>query len=165
MGQTGRAWIIPALAGNTGWSSHPRVRREDHPRSRGEYDTPRDEFVPAFGSSPLSRGIPPQSNQTRKEHRIIPALAGNTHPRTSLSTSGRDHPRSRGEYVIPRAAQTTESWIIPALAGNTPPRHPEIPLRRDHPRSRGEYRVLPGSRFGALGSSPLSRGIRDRFFR
>ena len=70
--------IIPALAGNT---QRPRLRhqqRPDHPRSRGEYPRHMLIMFTFIGSSPLSRGIPPNSQQGCAPDRIIPALAGNT---------------------------------------------------------------------------------------
>ena len=71
--------------------------------------------------------------------RIIPALAGNTHTSRTNVQSIRDHPRSRGEYMVdvPELVQWQGSsplsrgipiysrgdgplaGIIPALAGNT----------------------------------------------
>ena len=114
--------------------------------------------------------------------RIIPALAGNTFIHRTTLTLRPDHPRSRGEYValpmvkrcaegssplsrgIPcfRGSLTRPSRIIPALAGNTDIEQLSAYVNEDHPRSRGEYvhsRVLL---LVAGGSSPLSRGIRDR---
>ena len=49
--------------------------------------------------------------------------------------------------------------IIPALAGNTPCSASTTPTAGDHPRSRGEYGDSAKSMMGAMGSSPLSRGI------
>ena len=91
----------------------------------------------------------------------------------------RDHPRSRGEYLI---EQTTEHStggssplsrgilaasvlasggvrIIPALAGNTPRLRPLQQCSSDHPRSRGEYSLTRFTPTLRRGSSPLSRGI------
>ena len=93
----------------------------------------------------------------------------------------KDHPRSRGEYVEPsnpiqfvpgssplsRGILTMTRLfkeyerIIPALAGNTPQGAILVLWAGDHPRSRGEYQsgseILPWP----VGSSPLSRGIRQ----
>ena len=112
--------------------------------------------------------------------RIIPALAGNTLAISACWPAVRDHPRSRGEYLLAanfRSASSGSSplsrgipaqfpvgellvGIIPALAGNTPRSCPRHPGRRDHPRSRGEYQLPPGLAPICCGSSPLSRGIR-----
>ena len=49
--------IIPALAGNTWGDTEGYVWTPDHPRSRGEYNTPAGFSTSKPGSSPLSRGI------------------------------------------------------------------------------------------------------------
>ena len=74
-----------------------------------------------------------------------------------------DHPRSRGEYAPSRQRNTGEQWIIPALAGNTFGCATVTPLTGDHPRSRGEYCDFSLLCIDGLGSSPLSRGIRDTY--
>ena len=151
--------IIPALAGNTPSPAPHATTGPDHPRSRGEYRPAAPTTVEGWGSSPLSRGIPPQRLLCLVAPGIIPALAGNT-PATALvpGRSG-DHPRSRGEYAIRTVADklvygssplsrgirrlndvlNQHHRIIPALAGNT--RGDPSPAWRagDHPRSRGEY--------------------------
>ena len=70
----------------------------DHPRSRGEYPDRVAGAEPHRGSSPLSRGILRMLSAIIFYHRIIPALAGNTVQMAAGCTTGRDHPRSRGEY-------------------------------------------------------------------
>ena len=132
-----------------------------------------------LGSSPLSRGIHNGGVAPEISGGIIPALAGNTMCCWTKSSCGKDHPRSRGEYVhqsgpvpagpgssplsrgIPGARLQPLSMIriIPALAGNTSTTPANIALRGDHPRSRGEY-VAGGVVLSEVeGSSPLSRGI------
>ena len=154
----------------------------DHPRSRGEY-APRGLVRNSVGgSSPLSRGILPRSQPSRVAAGIIPALAGNTSARAAARPPTPDHPRSRGEYARERAAlgvyegssplsrgilyphfyADLPSRIIPALAGNTRPWGGRYQHWWDHPRSRGEYRLGEGRTRRGRGSSPLSRGIRDR---
>ena len=114
--------------------------------------------------------------------RIIPALAGNTGVRCWVSGMTRDHPRSRGEYepdgVLgsfgPGSSPLSRGirpdlgsrlgcgGIIPALAGNTQSWQHQQASPADHPRSRGEYTPQGDPRAVAKGSSPLSRGIRQR---
>ena len=174
-----RVGIIPALAGNTLGCSRPVPGREDHPRSRGEYDCPECSHVGARGSSPLSRGILIYCRPPMDLIGIIPALAGNTHWLYMSSGLLWDHPRSRGEYPRPdrslsagpgssplsRGIHTANiglgvlHGIIPALAGNTGHPGPGCDIRRDHPRSRGEYYAHGRGVVGEWGSSPLSRGI------
>ena len=50
----------------------------DHPRSRGEYIGVAIALFGVPGSSPLSRGILGHNLRRLANHRIIPALAGNT---------------------------------------------------------------------------------------
>ena len=142
-----------------------------------------EEGFPDAGPSPLSRGIPGLGSLGGMVLRIIPALAGNTCPVCVRTGCGRDHPRSRGEYMghgresrglagsspLSRGIRSRPSWwrstirIIPALAGNTSLQVVVEHHRQDHPRSRGEYGwsfPAPPTRFG---SSPLSRGIRRHF--
>ena len=132
------------------------------------------------GSSPLSRGIPRTNSSRCTCPRIIPALAGNTRSPGCIRICSRDHPRSRGEYMLPwwkpcwtRGSSPlsrgilcfagngcSRGGIIPALAGNTTG-YAMLPGRlRDHPRSRGEYYWHTGKNKLCIGSSPLSRGIQ-----
>ena len=134
-----RGRIIPALAGNTGFSWPTGRWSWDHPRSRGEYSAGCRRWLPGTGSSPLSRGIRFRRRLHTVPPGIIPALAGNTRVGSPSATASEDHPRSRGEY----ASRATCIWIvtgssplsrgiqvrtqrvgevggiIPALAGNT----------------------------------------------
>ena len=137
----GRRRIIPALAGNTARATRQLQSRSDHPRSRGEYRSVTCAASTATGSSPLSRGIRPALPWRSVRGRIIPALAGNTGAT----------PDSLSLYRI-----------IPALAGNTLRAGLSSRPYADHPRSRGEYREHVHHASHNTGSSPLSRGIRDR---
>ena len=171
--------IIPALAGNTLPYTLIAPRGRDHPRSRGEYGLILTRWIRGKGSSPLSRGILLVRWPLPWPTGIIPALAGNTFCSRLSLMWGRDHPRSRGEYISAGCAVITPAGssplsrgiqkrriekgdnygIIPALAGNTRTiDYPSID-DADHPRSRGEYCQITGHLLPALGSSPLSRGI------
>ena len=131
------------------------------------------------GSSPLARGLPNATISSNTEIRIIPARAGFTIRRNHDHSNQKDHPRSRGVYVVSphktfkrrgssplarglrqgRVGTGDEGGIIPARAGFTPhPRH-RRPPRPDHPRSRGVYRSASGSPRTSWGSSPLARGL------
>ena len=132
-----------------------------------------------MGSSPLSRGIRVCDMDRIASVRIIPALAGNTHPGRFIPEHPRDHPRSRGEYPeclaninvgagssplsrgirLLRPLRVLRAGIIPALAGNTMARPGNSSPVPDHPRSRGEYSRGDGAYSIVFGSSPLSRGI------
>ena len=171
--------IIPALAGNTHPDERGGVDPLDHPRSRGEYGLNKTGHDVGSGSSPLSRGIRWHPRRRLGHRRIIPALAGNTHEDSAYVFSVRDHPRSRGEYLVlegnrrvsagssplsrgipsQSGVSTRLERIIPALAGNTRTSSADRTRCRDHPRSRGEYTAKLRQHPATPGSSPLSRGI------
>ena len=116
----------------------------------------------AAGSSPLARGLP----------------SG----RPSGSTTGRDHPRSRGVYEsygwvtshkegsspLARGLRTrskkSTKWprIIPARAGFTGRRAVPALAVPDHPRSRGVYASSSSQAASSAGSSPLARGLHEK---
>ena len=73
--------IIPARAGFTERLARPEGCRPDHPRSRGVYTSTRANTVEPAGSSPLARGLLPQSHSLRRRAGIIPARAGFTRSR------------------------------------------------------------------------------------
>ena len=123
------------------------------------------------------RGIRSGRDQNRRGRRIIPALAGNICALPRRVSPTRDHPRSRGEYLIswytyswhPGSSplsggirsfapnDSSEGGIIPALAGNT--NLPPAPTRTnpDHPRSRGNTHSY-GSWEMTARDHPRSRG-------
>ena len=131
-----------------------------HPRSRGEYLLMIWIIGMMRGSSPLTRGIP----RDGRLHFVVPEV----------------HPRSRGEYYddgvcdicnggsspltrgIPSAINDWEiaNGFIPAHAGNTSLTQALELSTWVHPRSRGEYRRQKIMEHSAMGSSPLTRGIR-----
>ena len=114
--------------------------------------------------------------------RRIPAHAGKTARRATVSEHVKAHPRSRGENTIRprgngrlqgaspltrgkhhhRRRRRPQRGRIPAHAGKTEDIGADLRLLRAHPRSRGEN-VLPvvGGRFGD-GASPLTRGKHPR---
>ena len=89
----------------------------DHPRSRGEYPWDSEYNNVVKGSSPLSRGIRGRYNSGRLRHRIIPALAGNTLANLDARRQGRDHPRSRGEYLVPEGLDLGSDGSSPLSRG------------------------------------------------
>ena len=151
----------------------------DHPRSRGVYASSGLSITSRGGSSPLARGLPERSEERTAVHRIIPARAGFTTPSCPRTVRTRDHPRSRGVYVVPvgrshywrgssplarglprrGAPHHRRPRIIPARAGfTTSITAPSRPWR-DHPRSRGVYDSRLKGLDGSVGSSPLARGL------
>jgi len=137
------------------------------------------ELTLALGSSPLARGLHHHHHLLRRSSRIIPARAGFTKERGRIEISKRDHPRSRGVYllltpVVPRhmgssplarglrdegSRHALGCRIIPARAGFTGVHLGSFRLGWDHPRSRGVYAALALSNPLSLGSSPLARGL------
>ena len=138
-GMSNRTGIIPAYAGST------RADRFDGDGLRG--------------SSPHTRGALPLSRKRRSAIRIIPAYAGSTSTARAVFRVKRDHPRIRGEHVVPlvcdatregssphtRGARLSSSMptvypgIIPAYAGSTRRHHAMMGASSDHPRIRGEH--------------------------
>ena len=131
--------IIPAYAGSTTDSDCHCGARRDHPRIRGEHIRVAAGWLGSAGSSPHTRGAPPQNHARRRRDRIIPAYAGSTSSSCSTCSSHSDHPRIRGEHNLllwamfsnngssphtrgaPRGALSCSlaAGIIPAYAGST----------------------------------------------
>ena len=95
--------IIPARAGFTTQRRRPARSGRDHPRSRGVYAQSICAPATMTGSSPLARGLPAIAALVAGLIWIIPARAGFTRPSRAGRRSRRDHPRSRGVYIV-RAA-------------------------------------------------------------
>ena len=174
--------LIPAHAGKT--CRLARKRREDpaHPRSRGENDPGGRRQVGAGGSSPLTRGKPSQRFSLLRERRLIPAHAGKTFGCSCLNSSYAAHPRSRGENgkksfkklpaigsspltrgkPLHRVDEAGDYRLIPAHAGKTGDRFNLSGVGEAHPRSRGENASRDAHSSEPTGSSPLTRGKRER---
>ena len=132
--------IIPAYAGSTRPGRCRPVRRQDHPRIRGEHGLLGHAHLSAQGSSPHTRGAPERRRWQDGRRRIIPAYAGSTKKPNPSQPARGDHPRIRGEHggpadglhagpgssphtrgarlIVPAAY--TGLRIIPAYAGSTP---------------------------------------------
>ena len=172
--------IIPARAGFTRPRRRSAITIQDHPRSRGVYDSLMPRRHRPAGSSPLARGLRGSHGSPPGLLGIIPARAGFTKPFTFGGLVCRDHPRSRGVYsragdnVRLQAGSSPLARGLPALEDENGRVPRIIPARAgftifsflpgwsgwDHPRSRGVY--LVADCFGKLvsGSSPLARGLR-----
>ena len=130
------------------------------------------------GSSPLTRGKPPEDGSLARALRLIPAHAGKTSSTPSSPKQKRAHPRSRGENVSPGAYEPVAKGsspltrgkpdvtgvvrdtkrLIPAHAGKTLHPSEEAPTHEAHPRSRGENMGRASPSCSWRGSSPLTRG-------
>ena len=92
--------LIPAHAGKTPLYGVATCPSAAHPRSRGENRTRRTGESMGSGSSPLTRGKPPEDGSLARALRLIPAHAGKTSSTPSSPKQKRAHPRSRGENLM-----------------------------------------------------------------
>ena len=174
--------LIPAHAGKTLPASCVVPARTAHPRSRGENPYAPHRLYTHPGSSPLTRGKPTTRRVRHIAVRLIPAHAGKTDNHPTQFEAYRAHPRSRGEndscsskpIDIDGSSPLTRGKrrrgcvrvvrrrLIPAHAGKTIVRCSCYERLRAHPRSRGENSCGVGRGCYWLGSSPLTRGKRQR---
>ncbi len=133
----GRGGTIPAGAGSRSWPAFSWRRRRDHPRRRGEQQTPTAGGL-GWRDHPRRRG-----EQGRRRGHYAPGGGPSPQARgavvVSPSAAGRrgDHPRRRGEQTV---AQTTAS----AVPGPSP-------------QARGAGRFA-GGRAGDAGTIPAGAG-------
>ena len=183
-GVTERLGLIPTHAGKT-WSATERSpSRTAHPRSRGENRESTTQKVPRAGSSPLTRGELACDTQGVDVVGLIPTHAGKTLQSVGGFYSWAAHPCSRGENhwqewalaQIPGPSPLTRGKrlrtrsrgragrLIPAHAGKTIAHLSSGPCARAHPHSCGENVKTVLTMFQTVGSSPLMRGKRQRWF-
>ena len=174
--------LIPAHAGKTARICASVSMRTAHPRSRGENYAVSSPYSSKRGSSPLTRGKPHFHGLGHLVLRLIPAHAGKTFPEATDADPYKAHPRSRGENSavlcqplrqagsspLTRGKRLSDILrsvvlrLIPAHAGKTEVFGLFVGALGAHPRSRGEN---SGSMFATAyptGSSPLTRGKRQR---
>ena len=133
-----------------------------------------------MGSPPHTRGILCKCDCGNYKSGITPAHAGNTTWWSPSTETGRDHPRTRGEYLLwhyylrpsqgspphtrgipqPVPQPQPQPGITPAHAGNTEGFPKIIHANGDHPRTRGEYAKKSALASCPLGLPPHTRGIR-----
>ena len=174
--------LIPAHAGKTGMPASSPRGRAAHPRSRGENAGGQTDSGSSLGSSPLTRGKQQEGLIRLEGGRLIPAHAGKTRGRGELHQGPGAHPRSRGENLLiahlllllrgssplTRGKRVVVDrhiageGLIPAHAGKTRNSRRRVSKARAHPRSRGENLTDGYSSVWETGSSPLTRGKRDR---
>ena len=155
-----RRGLIPAHAGKTRCLSRSTKCLRAHPRSRGENNRNSRQFLPVYGSSPLTRGKPNDHRDQRREGGLIPAHAGKTCRRGEVPPRGfGSSPLTRGK---PRRGDRPRArcGLIPAHAGKTTTSASSPSSRPAHPRSRGENLEQSTGAIEAVGSSPLTRGKR-----
>ena len=170
--------IIPARAGQTGWTRPSAPPRPDHPRACGANVADLVELVCEPGSSPRVRGKLVPNLRFGGDDRIIPARAGQTMSCLISLTSASDHPRAcganmgmtqklkdkygssprvRGKRALLRLPIATVR-IIPARAGQTALETQIQALETDHPRACGANAMLKNGAYTGNGSSPRVRG-------
>ena len=176
--QSGRQRNIPAYAGKTPRSRHPRPPRAEHPRVCGENSSWMLVGWLGLGTSPRMRGKPNSPGYGVFDGRNIPAYAGKTIKTISATPLRPEHPRVCGENVPISSVWLTPMGTsprmrgkqvsgrirhggirnIPAYAGKTFAFDQQTFLDKEHPRVCGEN-VCPRIS-GALvkGTSPRMRG-------
>ncbi len=132
--------ITPACAGNRPHACSAATPTGDHPRTRGEQTrVQRDRPLPR-GSPPHARGTETKSPGAVPEHGITPACAGNRSSRPRGAATARDHPRMRGEQVMP-VAGVPQQQGSPRMCGEQPPTtNPFGSSRGSPPHARGTVR-------------------------
>ena len=96
--------------------------------------------------------------------RLIPTHAGKTSFRTGFDHITEAHPRSRGETSV-ISCRSRRAQAHPRPRGENGSPRPLPRRRRAHPRSRGENGVALGNTLASAGSSPLTRGKPQRYYR
>ena len=150
--------IIPACAGNSHARRASARGSRDHPRMRGEQSRRAPCASARPGSSPHARGTAPPEPHGRDRPGIIPACAGNRGGRVAPPAAYRDHPRMRGEQLLPGAEKIALMGSSPHARGTAWACRRRRCLRQDHPRMRGEQAGLRRDDVGGVGSSPHARG-------
>ena len=152
----------------------------EHPRARGENKRTVICLRCRNGTSPRTRGKPGANRFHPVRTRNIPAHAGKTAHLLLRRKSWQEHPRARGENVMPipqgagviGTSPRTRGKLpllggkvqrlrnIPAHAGKTDSTSEASILLTEHPRARGEnVRSIP-NRVYSCGTSPRTRGKR-----
>ena len=109
--------IIPARAGFTSSDLLRIAGTTDHPRSRGVYFGRLRRLRQVRGSSPLARGLRIIRQRNTSVRGIIPARAGFTRPDAMDGLGSKDHPRSRGVYVVKKSMKHIKPGSSPLARG------------------------------------------------
>ena len=115
-----------------------------------------------MGSSPLTRGKLYKDRESLTNGGLIPAHAGKTRGQSRRYLRRKAHPRSRGENLNAGVQILTGLRLIPAHAGKTSTKVKTADIETAHPRSRGENCLASLALSQVAGSSPLTRGKRQR---
>ena len=132
--------IIPASAGQTVRRGRCGQKLTDHPRECGANVGVSTCGAPAAGSSPRVRGKLPQPSPVDREHRIIPASAGQTPARRPCSCVCTDHPRECGANLTTASDSSRRSGSSPRVRGKRHEFAYNAPRARIIPASAGQTR-------------------------
>ena len=175
---------------SAGWGSPPRARGH---RAAGPVRGAAQGLTPACagtsrcvmvanthasGSPPRARGHPGGDQRRGGRRGLTPACAGTSARQRTCGSSGRAHPRVRGDinptstayglfqgspprargHPLERTSQTEQWGLTPACAGTSRRRGwwPSSP--RAHPRVRGDITLTIAAGIGTMGSPPRARG-------
>ncbi len=125
---------------------------------RGEQASDLGPKLLAAGSSPRARGAGHRPDHLGLAGGIIPACAGSRPARPWRAPGPRDHPRVRGEQMVPVDATISRSGSSPRARGAGAPATTACTRSMDHPRVRGEQVDVQGPVKVQQGSSPRARG-------
>ena len=158
LNQALRSRNIPAHAGKTIDRYIEKGTGAEHPRARGENLGEEKWGDAPPGTSPRTRGKPPQGPGLDDAIRNIPAHAGKTRGlATSWVFSIGTSPRTRGKRSATHGSSCPRR-NIPAHAGKTSRWTFGLGASAEHPRARGENSVLLNDQRDMDGTSPRTRG-------
>ncbi len=109
--------FIPAWAGNTVNNTTGAYTITVHPRVGGEHMQPSPFTSGQCGSSPRGRGTPLCLPHYPRQHRFIPAWAGNTFCCARRRAGTPVHPRVGGEHVSSASLRTPDFGSSPRGRG------------------------------------------------
>ena len=112
-----RAGFIPACAGSTSQGAAWCRAHGDHPRMRGEHDSPKSPMAVRTGSSPHARGARVAGRELGGRVGIIPAYAGSTCARRLARSGCGGHPRMRGEHSMSPSSASASAGSSPHARG------------------------------------------------
>ena len=179
------AGYIPARAGEASTVMPGISHTWVHPRACGGSLQASREAAPSTGTSPRVRGKPPKSRIEDRNHRYIPARAGEADGKTGRFRAARVHPRACGgsgpvgfepttacgtspRVRGKRSSQTNRFYAIryiPARAGEAFSTASILLPARVHPRACGGSTAGERFRPAGEGTSPRVRGKRSRMGR
>ena len=108
---------IPACAGTTGFVYLIGGFFWEHPRMRGDHRLVGRRGGELMGTSPHARG--PRNHLHQIDFCIgnIPACAGTTPSGCRLRSSSREHPRMRGDHILPSSVPRSHVGTSPHARG------------------------------------------------